>query len=248
MADDTQTGGQAPQGQQSQAGNAPTSSTPEPQQQQQASTTPQAGAESGQQQQQSQQNSQPSLEELVAAKERLERELAETRKEAAAHRVKAKELDKRMADEEAAKLSDVEKAQKRAEAAEAREKTTRERIARSELKLAAKDAGIIDPEDAIAFLLGKVEYDDDGEPKDVAQLVEGLKKSKAHLFGSAGTPASQQRQEPASSGGATNPPRQSGPVVVTADQYLNKEFQRTFRAQHGIDIVAAARQGKVTIV
>lgn len=212
MPDDTQPGGQVPAGTPPPAGNAADQSNQQPSQPNTDANSqqPQPGASGGNG---TTGNGKPALtlEEALAALERKDRDLADTRKEAANYRTKAKDLDKRIADDEAAKLSDVEKAQKRAEAAEAREKTTRERVGRTELKLAAKDAGIIDADDAIVHLLGKLEYDDDGEPQDVAKLVTDLKASKPHLFAAASSGASTQSQQAprASTGAAMNAPRSS---------------------------------------
>lgn len=261
MPDETQPTGQAPTGQQPQAGNAATDQNTQTQQQSGSQTQqPQAGS--------SEPGGKPSmtLEEALAELARKDKELGDTRKEAAGYRTKAKDLDKRIADEEAAKLSETEREKKAREQAEAALTGARARIGKSELKLAAKEAGIIDPDDAIAHLGGKLEFDDDGEPKNVAELVAGLKQAKAHLFksadGQSGTGAGQsgsgsqsgqnggngQRSASTSSGGATNPPRAGGPIQVTADQYLSKQFKDEFAAKHGMPLLKAIQAGKAQII
>lgn len=151
-----------------------------------------------------------------------DRMIAELRKENAAHRTKLKAFEDAQAAADAAKLSDLEKASKRAEAAEASIQTLRQRIAASELKVAAQAAGIIDHDVAAALLSGKVEYDAAGEPTNIGDLVTALKKDKPHLFGNVGANgangqrAGQQQQQP-SSGGATNAGRAAGNGGLTLE-------------------------------
>lgn len=148
--------------------------------------------------------------------EQLRDALQKARADAAKERVDRKrlaDLEKAEADRQAASLTDQQKIAQRAEAAEAALKSTRARIGASELKLAAQSAGIIDTDIAAALLGAKVEYDADGEPKNVADLVTQLKKDKPHLFGQQG----QQQRPPATSGGATNPGRQAGNGGLTLE-------------------------------
>jgi hypothetical protein len=135
-----------------------------------------------------------------------ERMIADLRKENATHRTKLSAFEKAQQEAEAAKLSDLERTAKERDTFKTQADAYRSRIAVSDLKLAAHTAGIIDPEDALAHLLGKVEYDEAGEPKNVAKLVEDLKAAKAHLFRSG--PQTQQPAVPARPNpGATNPGR-----------------------------------------
>ncbi|SRR5258708_2064984 len=127
-----------------------------------------------------------------AAKERLDRK-------------RLAELEKAEQDRQTANLSDQQKAAQRAEAAEASLTAVRSRIGASELKVAALSAGIIDPDLAPALLGTKVEYDGEGEPKNIADLVKALKSDKPHLFAAANGQPQSPPARPASSGGATNP-------------------------------------------
>lgn len=141
-----------------------------------------------------------------------DRIVADLRKEAANYRTKAKQFEDAQAAAELAKLGDLEKASKRAETAEAALGTMRQRIGASELKMAAQSAGIIDTDIAAALLGGKIDYDADGEPTNVAELIAALKKDKPHLFG-----GQQSQRPPSTSGGATNPGRQAGNGGLTQE-------------------------------
>lgn len=142
--------------------------------------------------------------------EQLRDALRKARDEAAKTRVDAKrlaELEKAEAERQAANLTEIEKAARERDAATAALQAMRARIGSAELKVASQAAGIIDPDVAAAMLGSKVEYGDDGEPKNIAKLVEDLKQSKPHLFGAnaSGTAGAAANGQRASSGGATNP-------------------------------------------
>ena len=189
--------------------------------------------------------------------------------EAAANRKALREAEKRIAEYEAAqkaaddaKLSEVERASKRAAEAERqladRTRAFQERIISSDIQLNAAKLGIIDP-DAAAKLLdwSGLEYDEDGLPTNAAALLEQLLVSKPYLRGAsanAGAPVAQQlaqasQQTPAQAQIApTNAARTTGPVGITPDQYLSKEYRADFRKQYGQDLTQAVTQGKVKII
>lgn len=189
--------------------------------------------------------------------------------EAAANRKALREAEKRIAEYEAAqkaaddaKLSEVERASKRAADAERqladRTRAFQERIISSDIQLNAAKLGIIDP-DAAAKLLdwSGLEYDEDGLPTNAAALLEQLLVSKPYLRGAsanAGAPVAQQlaqasQQTPAQAQIApTNAARTTGPVGITPDQYLSKEYRADFRKQYGQDLTQAVTQGKVKII
>lgn len=149
--------------------------------------------------------------------EQLRDALRRANEQAAKSRIDAKrlaDLEKAEADRQAASLSETQKVAKRADDAEAALRAARGRIGAAELKAAASTAGIIDPDIAAALLGGKVEYDADGEPKNVADLVKQLKTDKPHLF----TAPGQSQRPPASSGGPANPGRQAGNGGLTLEQ------------------------------
>ena len=134
--------------------------------------------------------------------------IADLRKENAAARVKAKELDDLKAKLEADKLSETEKLQKQitdtqkaldAALAEAQSLKLSTQVATTAAKL-----GFADPDDAIKFL-GKL-----GDDADVDNLLKQLLKDKPYLAGT----------QRASSGGATNPSR----AATQAAQGITEEF------------------------
>jgi hypothetical protein len=128
--------------------------------------------------------------------------IADLRKEQGANRTKIATFEKAQADAEAAKLSDLEKANKKAADLEAqlneRTRASQERIINYEIRLNASSLGIVDPDAAVKLLdWSKLKYDDDGIPTNAAELVQALAKDKPYLV----APANQR----ITSGGATKP-------------------------------------------
>lgn len=126
------------------------------------------------------------LEELRAALKRANAESAERRK-----RLDQLEADEKKRNE--AQMSEVEKANKRAETAEARlaaqGQALRERSIRHAVEIEASKAGFIDPADAAALAdLSGVQYDEGtGQVSGVDAAVKALAKVKPHLV-KQGTP------------------------------------------------------------
>ena len=136
-----------------------------------------------------------------------ERQIAELRKENAAHRTRQSAYEKAQAEAEAAKLSDLEKANKRAADLEAqlndRTRAYQERLVKAEIKAGAAGVGIIDPDAAVKLLdWSQFEYDDEGVPTNISKLLDQLVKDKPYLASARTNAASS-----VSSGGVTNPSR-----------------------------------------
>lgn len=88
-----------------------------------------------------------------------------------------------------AKLSETERTAKERDDAKAKldeaNKRMREIVGRSAVQIEAMKLGAVDPDDVYLYLSakGSIEFDDDGEPKDIAKAVAALKAAKPHLFG-----------------------------------------------------------------
>ena len=157
-----------------------------------------------------------SIEDALKEIESLKTALKKTNSESAGHRLKAKELDELKAQIEAEKLSETEKLQKKISDLQSQHDTLtrqqQERIVSYEVRLQAASMGVVDP-DAAARLLdwSEIDYDDNGSPTNVEDLLKKLLKSKPYLAG--------KQSASSTSGGATNPPRSQS----TAPQALSHE-------------------------
>lgn len=134
-------------------------------------------------------------------------EARKLRSEAAALRKRAKEAETELASRREAEMTEAEKAAKRAEKAEQDAKTVNERLRKANLKaevaINATKHGV-DPALATRLIGEDVEYDDDGEPTNVGDLLADLVKSHPQL---AGKPAPVDAGSPANPGNpAGNPP------------------------------------------
>lgn len=114
------------------------------------------------------------------------RELAKVRREAAENRTARRTLEAEKAEAERAKLSKEERlAAELADAEKTRHALTltyQERMLAYETKLAAADLGIIDPDAAMKLLdTARLEYADDGSPKNLAKLLKELVAAKPYL-------------------------------------------------------------------
>jgi len=166
-----------------------------------------------------------SSDDLATQLEKLRAELAseqsarkKANSEAAKHRHAAKELEDLKTQLETEKLSEQEKLERKlADLQKSHDETIRqsqERIINYEVRLQAAQLGIADPNDAVKLMdWSEIEYDDNGTPTNVEDLLKALVKSKPYLVA----------RKPATSGGATNPPRSvtSGPQEITAE-YMSK--------------------------
>ena len=199
--------------------------------------------------------------------EQLRAALDKARKEAARHRVDAKELadlrtlktqveDERRKAEEA-KLSETDRLKKQladlhAKAEEARQ-ATQERLLRAEVRAAAAALNVNPALAARIVNLASIEYDEQGDAKNVADLLRAALTEYGIPVGAQGAQnAGQQgQQQPAQTPnpGATNPTTTHGGVpIVTANQYSDPEFKARFKAQYGMTPEKAVLSGKATLV
>lgn len=133
------------------------------------------------------------------------------RAEAADYRRRLRELESTVKQHEDAKLSDMEKLQKRSAQLERQlaeyERERQERTVRYEVMLAAGKLGIIDPEAAYRLLdLAALEYDEEGTPSNLEAALKSLVKSKPYLVA-----------QPAGGGSPTNPSRGGNAVLTRED-------------------------------
>jgi hypothetical protein len=128
------------------------------------------------------------LEEALARIAELEKHANNKSEEAARHgknlTAAEKELaaykeKERLAQE--ATLSEIDKAQKRAADLEAQIQQYKQELINAQVRLAAKDKGIIDPEMAALALHDKLEYGDDGMPSNLDKALDDLIKNKPYL-------------------------------------------------------------------
>ena len=132
-----------------------------------------------------------------------EAEIARLRREAADKRVKLNEYEEKARKEAEAQMTEAQKAQARAADMERQlaEKTRlhQEKTVSYEVKLHAAKLGIVDP-DAASKLMdwSQLDYDDDGNPKNIQRLLTDLVKSKPYLAG------------PQSAGNTMNPATNNG--------------------------------------
>src|SRR6266568_8916999 len=100
----------------------------------------------------------------LSAYEKLEKEQAEA---------------KRIADE--AQLSEIERVKKQHQDAEARIKQQQQQLVMAQVKLLAKDKGIINPELIAPVVERKLEYDKDGELTNLEAVLDELIKGNPYL-------------------------------------------------------------------
>lgn len=166
----------------------------------------------------------------------LKEALKKANKEAAAHRVKAKELDDLKAQAEAEKLTEKERLEKKiADLQKAHDEATRlaqEFRVSAEVRMQALQLNFTDPADAQRFLdYAEIEYGDDGAPQNIGDLLKGVLKAKPYL---ATAPA----KHAPNPGGATNPPRsQSSTPAALSWAAISKLTESEYAARH--DEIAA---------
>ncbi len=186
--------------------------------------------------------------------------------EAARYRTELRALQARVAEYEAAQraaeeaqMSELEKAQKRLAEYEAEKAQTtlqaQERITRAEVRAAATAMGL-NPQLAARIVdYAAIEYDENGDPTNVAQLLAAAVKEYGLMpaaSASGGMPAgnapTDANAQLAAQLGATNPTRQNGPITVTANQYMDKAFKADFKNRYGMELDTAVLRGKAQIV
>ncbi len=137
-----------------------------------------------------------------------ERMLSELRKENASHRTRLKKFEDEERARTEAQLSEQQKLEKRLADLQTQHdqvlRQSQERLVNAEVRLTATQLGIIDPDAAVRLLdWSALEYDEQGNPKNVDVLLKTLLKAKPYLSGGS-------KQPGASAGGATNPGRGQG--------------------------------------
>jgi hypothetical protein len=98
------------------------------------------------------------------------------------------------------------------------QETAKARVLKSELKAAATKANVIDFEDLFAVMrnLDQVQYSEDGDVTNAAELIEEIKSKKPHLFASFTTSSTSQ------------PPRATGkpPIEKIALTMSREDYER----------------------
>ena len=138
----------------------------------------------------------------------------ELRAEAAEYRKKLRELEGKVKSEEDAKLTEQEKLQKKLVDLEKRnadaQNAMQAKTLRYEVMLAASKLGIVDPDAAYRLLdTSSLEFDDEGQPKNVEKALKNLLTNKPYLAGGAGHASA---ANPA--GGARNV--SDDPIIIAA--------------------------------
>lgn len=167
--------------------------------------------------------------------------LADTRKEAADHRVRAKDRDElaaKLKEREDAELSESDKAKKRVTELEAQLQTAdgqRKQLAlEREIEREARKLNIVDEEAALALLdKSRLEFEGD-KPKNVSALLADLVKSKPYLVQGAYTP-------PNSTNGSTGGGGAGTLSLETIRKMSPQEIARLPKAEYD-KVLAAANQ------
>lgn len=152
------------------------------------------------------------------------------RGESANNRTRAKEAERKLAEMETAGKATAEQLK----AAEEKAATAAARVVKSEVKVAAVAAGIIDPDAAYLFVKDAVKLNDAGDPENLKELLEALVKEKPYLVGQAGGNGG--------GGSTTNPGRERGGGGITKEAMRElartnpDEFNRRWKAGEFKDV------------
>src|SRR6266702_2781475 len=132
-------------------------------------------------------------------------EVERHRKKLSAYEKAEKEREALKQAAEDAERSEIERVKKQHQDAEARIKQQQQQLVMAQVKLLAKDKGIINPELIAPVVERKLEYDKDGEPTNLEAVLDELIKGNPYLV----KPA-----EPAPSPAQTaTPPAQQTPAI-----------------------------------
>lgn len=182
--------------------------------------------------------------------EELQRELAKTRREAAEHRTARRKLE---ADAQAAAQAQMTK-EERLAAQVADGQKERETLAAKyqarmlayEVQLQAQALGIIDPDAAVKLLdASKIEYDDEGAPKNLGKLLRELVAAKTYLV----APANQGQQntgaqQTASASSATNTATGASRTTLFTESQIASMSPEDY-AKNRAAIFQAMRDGRI---
>lgn len=155
--------------------------------------------------------------------------IATANSEAAKYRRELRTAQKALDDAKSKDLSDLEREKKRADDAEAKVSKADERLQEANLRIAISqsDLSIVDVETA-SLLLRKqgVEFDEDGEPKDIETALKTLTDSKPFLLGTEEKP--KPKSKGSTNGGAGTGDEGNGGVTLTAEELeIAKAFKMT---------------------
>src|SRR5258708_2473207 len=161
-----------------------------------------------------------SLEDAIKRLADAEHSLNNAKEENARHSKKLSAYEKAEKEAEAAKkaaeeaqLSEIERIKKQHTEAEARIKQYQQQLVMAQVKLAAKDKNIVDPDLAALAIQDKLELDENGMPVNLDKILDDLIKNKPYLVKvdasapPAITPAQTANQRTAPATPAMNPGR-----------------------------------------
>src|SRR6266567_2483515 len=127
-------------------------------------------------------------EELLKRQAELERSLANAKEENDRHSKRLSAYEKEEKEAEAAKKAaedaqktELERIKEQHQEAEARIKQQQQQLVMAQVKLVAKDKGIINPELIAPVVERKLEYDKDGEPTNLEAVLDELIKGNPYL-------------------------------------------------------------------
>lgn len=188
--------------------------------------------------------------------QRLRRTEAEYRtkaREVEAWSTKARELEAWKSEQERAQMTREERlAADLADAERVKSELIirhQERAVAYETKIAAKELGLIDPDVAVKLIdAARIDYADDGTPKNLAELLRELVAAKPYLAASSSAaPASAGDTQPAQSRAAsspTNAPTSNGRTVTFTSQQIAAMSPQEYQ-QHKAAIMQAMREGRI---
>lgn len=150
------------------------------------------------------------------------------RREATKTRAQLSDFEKKQQEADEAKLSELEKANKRAADAEARATAQRDRITQQAVEAAALKLGISDPEYAAYKIRSQLKVDGEGTPENADALLQQFLKDNPSFAAASST------RPPANSGGATNPSRAStAPGATLSWDIIGKMTPAEYEARQG---------------
>ncbi len=137
-----------------------------------------------------------SLEDAIKRLADAEHSLNNAKEENARHSKKLSAYEKAEKEAAAAKeaadlaqLSEIERIKKQHEASEQRIKLYQQQLVMAQVKLAAKDKNIVDPDLAALAIQDKLELDGDGMPTNLDKILDDLIKNKPYLVMKPAEPA-----------------------------------------------------------
>jgi hypothetical protein len=162
--------------------------------------------------------------------EDYEKMIADLRKENASHRIKLKAVEDAEAARQLAALSDAEKLQKRAEQAEKQIQTYKAELVTAQIQLQATTRGIANAELISPYVLGKLEYDDDGKPTNLDKVLDEVIKSNPNLVVNADSAA----QTASTKTPPTTPPNNPGRSQIVAPGTLPQGQRISFEEMYAM--------------